>query len=120
MYSIFEKLLQSKGVTAYQVSKATGINQSFFSYWKSGKTKNPKPNKLEKIADYFGVSVDYLLGRTNEPTYNDLDKQLEGLQFAVGDEIHDLTDTEKQDILNFVKYVKSKRSTTNEEKYNNH
>ena len=62
MYSIFVELLQRNGVSPYQVSKATGIAQSVFSSWKNGISK-PKADKLKKIADYFGVTTDYLLGR---------------------------------------------------------
>ncbi len=63
MYEIFEQLLQSKGVTAYQVSKETGISQATISSWKKG-TYTPKQDKLQKIANFFGVSVDYLIGRS--------------------------------------------------------
>jgi transcriptional regulator with XRE-family HTH domain len=56
MYSKFEELLNEKGVTAYAVAKATGIPSSTFSDWKSGKSK-PKIEKLQKIADFFNVSV---------------------------------------------------------------
>lgn len=64
MYEIFEQLLQLKRVTPYQVSKATGISQPTLSAWKKG-TYTPKQDKLQKVADYFGVSLDYLLGRTD-------------------------------------------------------
>lgn len=60
MYEIFEQLLTENGVTAYQVSKATGVAQSSLSDWKKGKSK-PKIDKMQKIADYFNVPVDYLL-----------------------------------------------------------
>ena len=60
MYKIFAKLLEENGVTPYQVSKATGVAQSSLSDWKNGKSK-PKFEKMKKIADYFGVSVDYLM-----------------------------------------------------------
>lgn len=61
MYEIFEKLLQKYGRTTYQVSKATGISQSTFSNWKN--RKNMISTELgKKIADYFGVSLDYLTG----------------------------------------------------------
>ena len=55
MYEIFLKLLEKYGLTAYKVSKATGIAGSTFSDWKNGRS-NPKQDKLQKIADYFGVS----------------------------------------------------------------
>lgn len=60
MYSIFEKLLQKHGVSAYRVSKDLGIAQSVLSSWKNG-ISTPKQDKMQKIADYFNVSVDYLM-----------------------------------------------------------
>lgn len=59
MYSVFEELLNAKGVTAYKVSKATGISTATLSEWKNGKY-TPKEDKLAKIAEYFGVSTEYL------------------------------------------------------------
>lgn len=59
MYEIFGKLLHEFGVTAYKVSKETGISQTTFSNWKSGRSI-PKTDALQKIADYFNVSLDYL------------------------------------------------------------
>lgn len=60
MYSIFEQLLQKHGVSSYKISKETGIAQSVFSAWKNG-ISTPKQDKLQKIADYFNVSVEYLI-----------------------------------------------------------
>lgn len=71
MYEIFSKLLQSYGVTPYKVSKETGISQSTLSDWKKGKI-TPKSDTMKKIADYFGVSVDYLMTgkeKDNEERY---------------------------------------------------
>lgn len=67
MYKFFEALLKERGVTAYQVSKATGISTGSLTDWKKGRSQ-PKVDKLQKIADFFGVSVDYLLnGETEKP-----------------------------------------------------
>lgn len=60
MYEIFEKLCRERGVTPYRVSEATGIRTSSLSGWKAGKF-TPKQEKLKKIADYFGVSIEYLM-----------------------------------------------------------
>lgn len=60
MYKIFEKLLQERGVTAYKVAKETGIGTATLSNWKNGKY-TPKQDKMQKIADFFGVTVDYLM-----------------------------------------------------------
>jgi transcriptional regulator with XRE-family HTH domain len=60
MYEKFEKLLKARGVNAYKVARDLGFNNTLFSDWKSGKSK-PKVDKLKKIADYFGVTIEYLI-----------------------------------------------------------
>lgn len=59
-YSKFEALLKSNNTTVYKVSKSTGIAQSTFSDWKSGRSV-PKADKLKKIADHFDINVGYLI-----------------------------------------------------------
>ena len=71
MYEIFSKLLKEKNVTRYRVSVDTGIAQTTLSDWKRGRSV-PKADKLKILADYFDVSVDYLLGETDtkkQPPY---------------------------------------------------
>ena len=76
MYEKFSKLLHDYGVSAYKVSKETGISQTTFSDWKKGKSQ-PKVDKLQKIADYFHVPLDYFtednikVEAHNEPIYLD-------------------------------------------------
>lgn len=60
-YTVFEQLLKAHGTTVYRVSKATGIAASTFTDWKNGRS-SPKADKLLRIADYFQLSLDELLG----------------------------------------------------------
>ena len=60
MYEKFAALLTEKKTTAYAVSKATGIRPSCFTDWKHGRCR-PKADKLKKIADFFGVSIEELI-----------------------------------------------------------
>lgn len=60
MYKKFQKLLEEKNVTAYEVAKQTGIAQTTLSAWKNGEY-TPKVDKLKLIAEYFGVSISYFL-----------------------------------------------------------
>lgn len=73
MYEIFVELLKKHNVTAAQVAKDTGISQSTLSEWKHGNYQ-PKADKMQKIANYFGVSVSYLIGETETaiPTYDNI------------------------------------------------
>lgn len=59
MYEIFEKLLKEKGIKTADVCRATGLKAPTFSDWKRGKSR-PGTDKLILIANYFGVSVEYL------------------------------------------------------------
>ena len=60
MYSKFQKLLDEWKISIYQVAKETGIPTTTLYEWKSGRS-HPKADKLKKLADYFGVSIDYFL-----------------------------------------------------------
>lgn len=58
------KLLETNGVSAAKMMRDLGFSSGLYSQWKSQKQK-PSIDKLSKIADYFNVTTDYLLGNTN-------------------------------------------------------
>ena len=60
LYKIYAQLRDERKLSDYQVAKATGIATSTFSSWKAG-TYKPKLDKIKKIADYFGVSIEAFL-----------------------------------------------------------
>lgn len=74
MYEIFEKLLKMHNVTAYKVGKATGIASSTFTDWKNGRSI-PKQEKLQKIADYFEISIEELMGKEKKEEGNETDRE---------------------------------------------
>lgn len=63
------------------VAKATGIDQKTLSNYETGKT-NPDSYALIKLADFFGVTIDYLVGRTNNNFIDrkSIRKKLESMQ----------------------------------------
>ena len=63
-YDIFLQLCNEKGIKPTPVTEAIGVNKSSATKWKKGAT--PNSDTLQKLAEYFNVSVDYLLG--NEKT----------------------------------------------------
>lgn len=71
MYERFEQLLLEKAISAYKVSKETGISTATLTSWKQGKY-TPKPDKLQKIADYFGVQIDWLTGDSEYKTKKEM------------------------------------------------
>lgn len=61
MYSKYAELRDAKGVNDAKVAESTGIPRSTFTDWKQGRSK-PKVEKLLKLADYFKVSIEELIG----------------------------------------------------------
>ena len=82
-YDIFENLLKINKTTVYRVSKETGISASTLSDWKSGRSV-PKLDKMRLIAEFFGVSLEYML--TGEESSAESDPQA-GTAFEKGSRI---------------------------------
>ena len=59
-WETFVNLCNEHDIKPNPVAKALGIPSGSVTDWKKGKT--PRSTTLQKIADYFGVTVDYLLG----------------------------------------------------------
>ena len=67
MFSTFDKikeLCQKQGISLNQLEDKLNFSTNYLYSMKKG---NPKADNLQKIADYFNVSTDYLLGRTENP-----------------------------------------------------
>jgi transcriptional regulator with XRE-family HTH domain len=68
MPTLFD-LMKNHKLTQDKLAEAIGVSQGNISEWKSGRSK-PTFDALIKLADYFGVSIDYLVGRTDNPVVN--------------------------------------------------
>ena len=60
-----ERELEKRNMTGADLARTCGFSNGLYSQWKSG-MQNPSAGKIIQIADYLGVSVDYLLGRTEQ------------------------------------------------------
>ncbi len=61
-YEIIKNLAKEKGISIRQLEINFGYSNGYIGSWKR---QTPNSNELSRIADYFDVSVDYLLGRTD-------------------------------------------------------
>lgn len=67
MFSTLEKikeLAKKRGIPLSKLEESLGYSTNYFY---TLKTKTPNSDRLQEIADYFNVSTDYLLGRTDNP-----------------------------------------------------
>ena len=65
--NIFKRLRNSCGLTQAEMAEKLGISRSTIGMYETG-AREPDFETLEKIADFFNVDIDYLLGRTDKTT----------------------------------------------------
>lgn len=114
-YSRFQEILDKKSITAYKVAKETGVTTATLTSWKQGKYI-PKLDKMQKIANYLGVSTDYLINGEDLEILTDLEIKRAGISIseimanAVKMELvgmlKDFPDEEMQNLIDFAKFRK--------------
>ena len=100
-FDVYLALCESRQKTANGVAKELGFASSSVTQWKYGST--PRPTALQKIADYFGVSVHYLLGaeeKEKSPTPKGVE-QIPGYD--------DLNDENKAKAKDFIAFLLSQQ-----------
>ena len=71
MYEIIDALLIERGISGAQMSADLGMSRSFMTELRKGRAKSIKLETAQKIAEYFGVSLDYLTGEETEKAPDD-------------------------------------------------
>lgn len=72
----FDRYCKKFGKTNSEVTKAIGLDPSSCTGWRNGSV--PRNSTLKKLADYFGITVDELMGTKKEPAgMGELDKQMQ-------------------------------------------
>lgn len=99
-WEIFQRLCKQHNTSANAVCKELGFSNATPTHWKKGAV--PKSDKLSKLADYFGVSSDYLMGKSNAASEMIPEDGL----FA---QLKTLTDDELKDLNTYVEFLVYKR-----------
>ena len=115
MFSTLEKIKElalKRGISLQKVAEDLGYS---INYLYTLKEKTPKSDRLQEIADYFNVSTDYLLGRTDNPAIagdshvnepDDIDKIIDRAMFFDG---KPLTDDDRRALRGIISgYMNSK------------
>ena len=63
-FELVKELCKKQGISLNTLEEKIGFARNSLYSWKNSE---PKPKKLKAVADYFNVSTDYLLGRTDNP-----------------------------------------------------
>lgn len=99
----FVNLCNSVGKSPNGIAKDINVSSGAITSWKKGKV--PHHSTLLKIANYFNVSVDYLLTGIKEPPA-DADDELVAEFIEL---MESLSDDELQQTMNFIKFIKQQK-----------
>ena len=73
IYLMIKALCAEHGISIAELEKKCGIGTKTINKWG---VSSPSVDKLDRIADFFGVSVDYLMGREDHATEEDINELL--------------------------------------------
>ena len=74
-YERVMKLSKERGISGSRACVDIGLSKSTLSDLKAGRKKSVSTETVQKFADYFGVTVGYLLGKEEKPTVTDGQKE---------------------------------------------
>jgi transcriptional regulator with XRE-family HTH domain len=111
LYETISRLCTEKGITVYKMCKDIGIRGSVISDLKTGRKKSLNSETAAKIANYLGVSIDYLLGiaQKETPAHAQVDERnvsFDDFTYALHNESKELTDENKQKLLEMARLFK--------------
>ena len=112
LYKRIEELCQETGVTITAMCKESGVSRASLTDLKMGRKQKLSADTLSKIAKYFQVSVDYLLGNVPASTDSEdsprRDVSDAEIQFALFGGNDAITEAMYEEVKQFVAFVKQR------------
>ena len=113
-FNRFKALCDQKNISVYRACTDIGLNRSAVAKWKNG--GKPNGSTAAKLAEYFGVSTDYLLGQSEQTTPGAMPRAVsdEEIKFALfgGDE--EITDAMFDEVKQFAAFIKKREAEKKE------
>lgn len=108
-----KELCKKRGITVSELENRVGFGKNSIYKWK---TQSPKIETLQKVAEYFQVSTDYLLGRTDNPTAGLSKKPLftveEALESVMSDDGKPLSEHDRKVLTGIIEAYLENNSDT--------
>lgn len=104
LFDRVKMICDQRGITVAELERCSGLGERSTYNWKR---TSPTTDKLQRVADYLGVSVDYLLGRGSGATVTDND-----IKFALFGGDAEITDEQYAEVKRFAQFVKEKNGNS--------
>ena len=99
---VFKELRLEKNISQDKMAEELDVSPALISKWDRN-ASTPAPEMLEYIADYFNVSVDYLIGRSKYKNLEYENNEIDNILFS---KVKDLSDEDKQAVLGIINAIK--------------
>ena len=105
-YDLYNELCKSKGISCSRAAKEIGLSNSTVTKWKN-KGATPSGDTLAKVAAYFGVSVNDLIGKQKDLTIENREVSDDDIKFALfgGGQV---SDAQYEEVKQFVRFIKER------------
>ena len=106
----YSELCKSVGETPNSVAKIVGASSGSVTAWKKG--TEPRSSTIAKIADYFNVSVAYLMGNESEKAPTDAGERKISdaeLKFALWGDCENVSDEDLADVRRYAAFVRERK-----------
>ena len=109
-FNRFRELCDRKNISVYRACTDIGLNRSAVAKWKNG--GKPNGSTAAKLAEYFGVTTDYLLGQSEEKTNGENLRVIsdDEIKFALFGGEGEITDAMFDEVKQFAAFVKQREA----------
>ena len=101
-------LRETLGISQTELGKKIGVARSTICQYESGR-REPDNETLQRLADFFNVSVDYLLGREQPVEKQEISVPDKDVMVAFQDGAENLTQEDIDDVVKFIEFLKNKK-----------
>lgn len=108
LYNTLSQLCEERRITGYRMCKDCGISPGAMTDLKAGRKKILSAVNMQKLADYFGVSVDYLLGHNETKKQPAVSSELTQTQMDAISLIHEMSDDQLRKFVAIAKTIMEK------------
>ena len=107
-FNRFKALCEEQGLSVYAACTEIGLNRSAVNKWKQG--GKPNGTTAAKMAQFFGVTTDYLLGQSDNRTEAPRTVSDEDIKFALFGGSGDISDAMYEEVKQFAAFVKQREA----------
>ena len=109
-FNRFKALCDERNISVYRACTDIGLNRSAVAKWKAG--GSPNGTTASRLADYFGVTTDYLLGQSDLRTAAEPERTVsdDDIKFALFGGDGEITDAMFDEVKQFAAFVKQREA----------